>query len=235
MSKTNPKNPPSILKQARARIARLFPALRHDRHWCRGMKQERQAEIMRLASTMAKLICLDPGPCLGAAVLVKEGFARPVTVAELAQQSGLPEHTVERCLNNMKIMGLLKVGRQERRRVRSLDCMTLSVSGVLRTLTDKFWRALDLGEEFRRAIQRIKELVEAGQRQAVRLVFPRYPKLLRRSMAPAPVPIREGAPPPQIGGQDSSTCLSCRFFHGTCPRACSRLNVRDGLKLLGYK
>lgn len=226
---------PLIITQIRARIGRLFPALRHDRHWCRGMKKCRQEDIMQLISSMAQLVCFDPGQLAGAIVIFKEGFARPVTVQELAKISGLPDYTVERCLHNMRIMGLTKHGRQQRRRVRSLSAMTLEVSGVVRWFTDKFWRELGLGEVFRRAIQAMADKIEAGTRRAARLVFPRYPQTLRRSKATTPT-IRTGAPPPRIGpGDDKAVCLSCRFFNGQCPRACSRLNTREGLRLLGYK
>lgn len=225
------KRPPLITLVC-ARMGRLFPALEYARNLIRAMRPERKEDIIRVCTAMGKLICLDPGPLLGAAVIVKDGKARPVTVREIARLAELDLCTVERCLKDMRDMKLIDVGRQKRS-VLDRGKMTLVVSGVVRKFTDLFWQTLGLVEDLTKSIKYMADRIASGAKKALKLIFPQYkrPYYPHGALAKAAKAQRKSTASEEIA------CLNCARYGKPClPGMCSpvRQQICQDLQRLGF-
>lgn len=89
-------------------------------------------------------------------------MCRQLTLPQVARESGLSLATVERIVAELGRLGWMEQGRQALRTINGC----LSVTGVLRRLTAKFWALLGLGSAFAHACNKaIKKLT---------LMTPRY-------------------------------------------------------------
>lgn len=203
------KSKPLVLINGKARSERLRKKILHARpDTVRGMKKSRQDDIIALAIAFIELCCLQ---LEGVAVALTNGTARPITVPELTRMAQLHQRTCERCLEDMKDMGLIDVTRQTIKRI-DRGQVILVVSSVLRSLTPKFWDWLGLLEDFRRAVQWAKSKAEA-----ITLRRPVYRKPCTRSRGEYNGEHVETT-------QESLACLKCRCYirgkpcaPGLCP------------------
>lgn len=164
---------PLIISLALARIRpRLTSYLKYARHTPRAMRKERIDSIMDTLAVMLKASCMQ---FHGAVCAVNEGWARPLTVPELALKSGLHQRNTEYCLHDLQSVGLLDVGKQQR--AAGNGSPVIVVSGVIRTFTPKFWALLGLTDLFKQAVQYAKE----KSKQALKLVIPSYRKAAKRA------------------------------------------------------
>lgn len=130
-------------------------------------------------------------------LIPNSSLCRQLTLPQVARESGLSLATVERIVAELGRLGWMEQGRQALRTVNGC----LSVTGVLRRLTAKFWALLGLGSAFAHACKKaVKKLT---------LMTPRY--LLQH------VRLRGGAsksaPPPQQPNNSAMFAKATR-----CPR-----------------
>lgn len=201
---------PIVLRNGKARSERLRKKMLHERpDTVRSMKKSRQDDIIALSIAFIELCCLQ---LEGIAVaLAGDGTARPITVPELTRMAQLEQRTCERCLEDMKNMGLINVTKQIITRI-DRGQVVITMSSVLRSLTPKFWAWLDLLEDFRRAVQWAK-----SKAKTIKLRRPIYRKTCTCSRN-----IYNGE---QVEStQESLACLKCRNYikgkpcsSGLCP------------------
>lgn len=166
------KSKPLVLINGKARSERLRNKMLHERpDTVRAMKKSRQDDIIALAIAFIELCCLQ---LEGVAVALSNGTARPITVPELTRMAKLNQRTCERCLADMKDMGLIHVTKQTKSKIDRGEVLVI-VSSVLRALTPKFWDWLGLLEDFRRAVQWAKSKLEV-----IKLRMPTFRKPCHR-------------------------------------------------------
>lgn len=155
-------NYPKALQKAEQNLHRLFQQYRYGGGRVRAMRPERQENLTTLLTELLKLSCLQFD---GAACVVRGGKARPVVVPELVRRTGIPQRNLERCLADLREMGLLATGRQIRHRGLNGGFV---VSSVLRMLTRAFWEAVGAWSLF------VEGVKYAAAKARLTLVFPQY-------------------------------------------------------------
>lgn len=203
------KSKPLVLLNGKARSERLRKKMLHERpDTVRAMKKSRQDGIIAMAIALIELCCLQ---LEGVSVALSNGTARPITVPELCRMVQLNQRNGERCLADMRDMGLLDVSKQEKQRIDRGQVIVL-VSSVLRSLTPKFWNWLGLLEDFRRAVQWAKSKAET-----IKLRMTTYRKPCTRSRG-----LYNGEEVETT--QEALACLKCRCYirgkpcaPGLCP------------------
>lgn len=206
-------NKPAIFQLALSRLSWLIDDMKYARHTPRAMRPERMDAIFAVLKAMIKLCCLQFN---GAACAVREGWARPITVPELAKLSGLPIRNTERCLHDLTAMCYIDVGKQYRSYNNGTPVFV--VSGVMRTFTPKFWKLLDLTELFRRSVQYARE----KGKEALKLVVPTYRKAIKKAKKVKNL-VSSLLQSVSGGGLDDRAFLNCPWRNEPrCPRPCSR-------------
>lgn len=133
---------PLALSLALGRLDRIVqhPDLLHSGTRCRRMRPERLDAVRRVLTVLVR--CLDLRH--GVFVRLLDGGKRgvPLTVYEIAQLAGIGVRRCERVLAGLRDAGFLETRRQF---VRKPDGKPgLLVAAALRSLTRKFWSALNL-------------------------------------------------------------------------------------------
>lgn len=186
------KNLPRALQIAAQKLPQVLYLHRYGGGRASAMRSDRRDNLILLLRGILETSCLKFD---GAACIVHDGQARPATVNDLVRRTGMARRTVERCLADLRDMGLLSTGRQIRHR--GLDGGFV-VSSVLRMLTRTFWDAVGCWSLF-------VEGVKYAAKSRLKLVFPKY---------------RGGKRPKNGGGggypafrlTDQITAISCPYF-----------------------
>ena len=137
-------NLPRIIPEACAKIASLVSShhVRYGRS--KGLKAMKSAYAEKMIIVLEVMLKACTLQFDGALCRVSGGFARSLTVPEIAFFSHLPQRTVERILHDLKDMGFLHSEKQFRRYFSG----SLKVAAVWRVFTEKFWKLLNLWSLF---------------------------------------------------------------------------------------
>lgn len=133
-------NLPKIILEAIARVDTLISSAFFRRGRTKGykaMKSDHAENIKALLITLLKACCME---FEGGLCRVSGDLARPLTVPEMAKFSEKNQRTVERCLADLKDLGLVHSQKQFMRRFPE----GLKVAAVWRVLTQLFWEKLGL-------------------------------------------------------------------------------------------
>lgn len=137
-------NFPKIIAEALSRLDNLVSSAFFRRGRSRGykaMKSDRAENIKALLVVLLKACCME---FQGGLCRVSGNLARPLTVPEMAEFSKKNQRTIERCLADLKDLGLIHSEKQFRRMFPS----GLKVAAVWRVLTQLFWEKLGLWSLF---------------------------------------------------------------------------------------
>lgn len=136
---------PKSIYLVRYKIADLFTRsdiLYPNQSRRRALHQGRRISLIVLLNELVSISCLALN---GACCSMKGHQARPITVPELASRTGIKQRTLERCLYQLREMGLLESEVQTKR----IDKFgNLFFTSIVRRLTDKFWDITGLKEQF---------------------------------------------------------------------------------------
>lgn len=111
----------------------------------------------RLKSLLAVVTVLLRGCCLqheGTFCHISTLWARPLSLAEIACMAGVCSKTVSRCFDDLINLGFLESSQIKRRNPKTGK---FEVSVGLRHFTEKFWAALGLLADYKKAVKWAKE------------------------------------------------------------------------------
>lgn len=144
---------PQIIKQALAKLDNLISSEFFRRGRSKGwkaMKYDHAENLKALLVAMLYSCCMQFD---GSLCRVSGNTARPLTVPEMAQFSKLKQRTAERCLADLKDLGLIQSEKQFKRFLPT----GLKVAAVWRVFTKLFWEKLGLWSLFVESVKYAQE------------------------------------------------------------------------------
>ena len=159
-------NLPRIITEARAKIVDLVYSSFFRRGRSKGYKAMRcdfAEKFIPVIDTMLLGCCLEAD---GGLCRVVDGTARPLTVAEISEFSGVEQRTVERILAVLKDLGLLNSEKQFKR----LFPEGLKVAAVWRVFTKLFWEKLGLWNLFVESVKYAAEHAHLKLKRPIKTV-----------------------------------------------------------------
>lgn len=117
----------------------------------RGMRSDRRNNILAVAAVLIRSCCLQHG---GVFCRIEKGWARLISIPEMAARAGIVTRTVSRCLADLVDLGLI-----ECKQIKRKNPITgqLEVSVGIRRFTNKFWKMVNLAKLFDDSIKWAKE------------------------------------------------------------------------------
>ena len=144
---------PLALSLALNRIDSLFDSafVLYSNDRTHKMRTERIENLKKILKVMLRAACLQHD---GAFLSVFDGQGRALTVGDISARTNIPERNVKRCLNDLRICGLLNSEEQFKRKNNFGQFL---VSPVLRSFTKLFWKSLRLWELFIKSVKKAQQ------------------------------------------------------------------------------
>ncbi|MCM1225221.1 MAG: hypothetical protein NC548_63295 [Lachnospiraceae bacterium] len=117
----------------------------------RAMRSDRRENILAVASVLLRGCCLQHE---GIICHFSGLWVRPMSIPEIATLAQVCPKTVSRCIADLVDLGLLKSTQIKRKNYRTGQ---IEVSIGIRHFTEKFWDALGLLEDYKKAVAWAKE------------------------------------------------------------------------------
>lgn len=120
-----------------------------ERH--RAMRSDRRKNILAVAVVLLRGCCLQHD---GVICHFSGLWVRPLSIPEIATLAQVCPKTVSRCIADLVDLGLLKSKQIKRKNYRTGE---IEVSIGIRHFTEKFWKALGLLDDYKKAVAWAKE------------------------------------------------------------------------------
>lgn len=112
------------------------------------MHSQRIESLAAVLEVLVRTTCLGIKGAAGVCLRVLPGMniGVPIVISTIAERTGFSTRTVDRCLHDLKDLGLL----DSKKQLRKMGPDGLEVSASLRWLSKKFWSVLGLWEVFKK-------------------------------------------------------------------------------------